>query len=322
MANQVYIIPRRNDLAGAGLYLKLSPIAGQKSDIYDGEHQDFNLRHSFDVPATTATASGAYVSGSLSTTPLVVLLAADTDSDMVNDALVTQNPEFGLEAYLREKVTNAINEPLPLAECALARAAIMARVVAGSALTAAGINTAINAAVTAGGLVVAATYNLLTGSSFGTVEEVIRILSGEAYITPADTIVGDQPAGIFITEAARDILVTAAIVAGNTQYGSVGHFLTATESGYRVMPLIVQTGTLMSSLYEMGGQLYSLNEADLTLLNSNNFAYATVDVNAWHPRAQALNVAGAYVAIPATGTARALKVYRNDGTCLENPLAP
>ncbi|OHD23338.1 MAG: hypothetical protein A2Y38_10345 [Spirochaetes bacterium GWB1_59_5] len=315
MANRIYIIPRRNDLAGANIYLKeLKPVAGQKNSIYDGEHQDFYLRYSFDVPGITVTQNGSYLSGSLSTTPLGALVVTNT---VVGPNNVRVTPvavaEFGLEAYLRERVTNAANALMPVAVAARARQYLLARIVAGSVMDATGINLAINQAATdVGGM--AATCDLTAGRSFGTVEEVLRLLSGEAYITPGRTIVGDDPAGVFLAQATRAVLVAAATTA---VFFASGHFLAADEAGYRAMPTIVQTTALLSSLQMPKGQLWTLNGLAVEILNGGSFAYAAAAVDAWHPRAQTLQGSGVYGNIPVTGSARVLRVYRNDGTCLE-----
>jgi hypothetical protein len=315
MADRAYIIPLRNDLAGAGVYLRLAPIAGQKSSTYDGEHQDCYVRYGIDVPGTTTTAHGAYVSGSLSTTPLAALVVVDTDGNMVNDASVTANPEFGLAAYLQERVTNAVNEPLPLAECARAVREIQALLVDGADLAAKGINDAISEAVKAIASGVADTYSLTGGDSFGTVQDVMRILSGEAYKTPEDTIIADQ-ANVFLGLAARGVLVAAAIVAGNTQYGTLGAFLESDEPGYRPMPELVPTGSLKASTTLPGGELYTWGSTPVSVLNSGSFAYTAAAVDAWHPRAQAIQGNGTWAAIPATGAALCLRVYDQEGTCI------
>jgi len=220
MPNRAYIIPLRNDLNGVGLQLRdLQPVAGQKSSTYDGEHQDFYVKWSYDYPGVTVnnTVGGVqtYASGSLNTLPLAALTLVDTDGNMVNDAVVAANSEFGLAAYLREVCSNQAHNILVLADAASAAARIMALAGAGSALSQVNINAAINAAVAAGVSGFAQNFDILTSGvvrSFGTIEGVIRILSGETYMVPNNCIIGDA-ASNFITVASRAILVAAAVAA-------------------------------------------------------------------------------------------------------------
>lgn len=317
MPNRAYIIPLRNDLNGVGLQLRdLQPVAGQKSSTYDGEHQDFYVKWSYDYPGVTVnhTVGGVetYASGSLNTAPLAAYSVVDTNGDMANDAAVAAHSEYGLAAYLQERCANQAHNMLVAADAVDAAARIMGMAGNGWPISQALVNGVINAAVAAGASGHAVNYDILTSGlvrSFGAIEDLLRIMSGEPYMLPNNTIIGTN-ALVFQTQAARAILVAAAVAAGNTQYDVVGHFLTVGEAGYRPMPQVVDTGALRASI--TAGQLSRLVLDHTIAIKNPNFAYSAAEVTAFKPRAFSYHSYPA-VAVPTTGAMLTLQVYTDDG---------
>ena len=171
---------------------------------------------------------------------------------------------------------------------------------AGAALTVASINTAL-------GLIVAGT-GLNVGNSFGTVFDILRILSGEVYVSPRFVIVctvGDD----FRTLAQRNVFVAAqrTDLTGIT-FSSIGHFLAATEVGFQAIPVLARTGNFNISM--ASGDLAVA--AAVVGFTNPSFAYAAADVTAW--RVLARDIAG--TAIPATGLHAGIRVYDTLGNCL------
>src|SRR3989344_4302099 len=107
MANRIYIIPRRNDLAGAGISLRdLKPNAGQKNSIYDGQHQNVYVAEPLDQAGATVVDGLVYVSGSKNTT-LTANAVADDTTGGGNDVTAMQATSFGLASYLKDRVHRA-----------------------------------------------------------------------------------------------------------------------------------------------------------------------------------------------------------------------
>lgn len=318
MANRIYIIPRRNDLPGVGLNLiDLKPNAGQKNSIYDGEHQNVYVAEGLDPAGATVVDGITYISGSKATT--LDGTHNDIDDDTTgggDDCSATQATCFGLAAYLFDRV-QALGAagpggiPLSVAEANASAVAIRALVNTGAAIDL----TAINAALT---VACGGDTDLdgadATSDSFGSVDDILRILSGEVYRLPLLTVLGDAAAGmgVFWPLATRQALVaaqTAAQVASQGQFYASGDFLAADDHGYQARPILVQTGAVNASL--LTGVL-SHYTASMNILNTNNFAYSAGTVTAWKPRA--VDITGA--AIAATGAGIPLFVYLNDGTVL------
>lgn len=313
MADRVYIIPRRNDLAGVGLCLHdLHPNAGQQSRIYEGEHQNVYVAEMIDVPGATAVNGIAYVSGSLNTTlDGTHNDVADDTTGGGNDVTATQATAFGLAAYLLDRVqqAGAGGAPLTVAQANAASLAIMQAAHAGNALTLAAINVLLVAAAGAG----TELTNAGGSASFGTVGDILRILTGEVYRVPRLTALGTN-VNVFLALAGRQAIVNAQTpvqIAAQGQFYNSGGFLSATDAGYRARPVLVPTGAFNISVIE-GVVAHYAAAAGITLLNSNNFAYTAGAVTAWKPRATRLD----QVAVPATGIARAIAVYDQDGNNL------
>lgn len=310
MADRAYIIPRRNDLDGVNMQVTdLQPNSSQRNLIYDGEGQSGYLKYSFDVPGTTTVLGDSFVSGSFNTAPIAALVDDDTTGGG-NDVMTPNVAQFGLVAYMQERVQPGgvagagANGASP-AEALLLANAIRAIAQAGTALDAATINAA---------LAVAVADTDLDGTngaslSFGSVEDILRILAGEVYRVPAATIISVNGGGAFLNLASRDILVAAQdpTLNGGTTFVSTGGFLTRGEPGFRdIRPLLISE-YVRASAHE--GVLAGFAAATFEFLNP---LFDYVGTSPTLPRAR--NIAG--TAIPATGAGAVVIVYANDGTVI------
>ncbi len=297
MANRIFIIPLRNDLDGMGVQVTdLWPNTSQRNGVLDGPGQTCYIGACPDAPGTTQVSGATYVRGSKSTT-LAANPVADATTGGGNDVTAPATTTLGLAAYIRERVENAGGgDFIALADANTMAASIRTAALAGDSLTEPAIS-ALLAAVVGG-------TGLIAGDSFGTVEDILRILSGETYISPQYTIIGDQT-NAFLGETARDVLVAAQNVAlnGGITFRSKGHFLTSLETGYVGRPTIAKTGIALASLG--AGQLQGFSSSTQTLTNPA-FTYGTGGT--------ALNLVG--TAIPATGVYAFLNAYDQDGTRL------
>jgi len=320
MADRVFIIPLRSDLAGVGLNLgDLHPNAGQRNSIYDGTPQNNYIAEMSDRPGATVVSGVAYVSGSLTTT----LAAAHNDIDDQTSAAAgavnvsaTQQTAFGLGAYIFDRVDpggagGAGTNPMTVAQANTMAAALVTIAQAGGALTLAAINTALSLVVATTDLDGAAANS----DSFGTVREVLRIIAGEIYRLPLLTILGDASTGTsdFLGRVDRQVFVDAQLVTDVTTYGqfyAAGSFLDATDNGFRRRPNLVPTGSF--NISNAQGVIAGYKAVTFNMLNSHDHAYAATAVTAWHPRA--VTLAGAN--IPATGVGAAIGAYDHLGTAL------
>jgi hypothetical protein len=311
MANRIYIIPRRNDLAGVGLNLNdLKPNAGQKNNIYDGEHQNVYVAEPLDQFGTTTVDGLVYVSGSKNTT-LTADAVADDTTGSGNDVTAMQATTFGLAAYLKDRVHRAgiaaaDNGEFAFGECNSAALLIIADVEAGVSLTLARINAHLATTVA---------QTDLTGASgdsksFGSVVDILRILSGEVYRLPKLSII-ENVAGQFRSLAERQVFVaaqTAAMIAAQGQFYASGSFLDADDVGYQARPTMVETSAVNLSL---ASGVLAAYKGNITVLNPD-FAYSAGAVTAWRPRAR--DIAGN--AIATKGLHQVLAVYNGDGEVL------
>jgi len=311
MAHRVYIFPRRNDLAGMGLNLSdLKPNAGQKNNVYDGEHQNVYVTESLDYPGATVVNGIVYVSGSKNTTLTADAAAMSTDGG-ANNVNATPATVFGLAAYLKDRVHRAgiaaaNNGEFAFGECNAAAAAIATRAEAGLSLDLTAIDAILAATVAQTDLTGASGFS----KSFGSVEDIMKILSGEVYRLPIRTII-ENDLGRFRNLAERQAFVTAqtpAQIASQGQFYATGDFLAADDVGYLARPVLAQTGALNLSV--LNGVI-SHYKGNITVLNPN-FAYTAGSVTQWKPRAR--DMAGN--ALPATGIHPAIAVYTHDGTAL------
>lgn len=314
MAHRAYIFAQRNDVIGMNIQvLDLKPNSSQKNSVYDGDGQTFYL-NSIDTAGATHMIDNGYESGSRQTTMITYYEAvADDTTGGGNDVLANQNACLGLAAYLRERVhpggvTLATAGRMTLAHANDQASAILALVRTAGDLTLAGIN-AVLVSVADGGV---ANTDLDgaggTSKSFGSVDDILRIIAGEIYRSPMDCIICNV-ANQFRSLAERNVLVLAqvSITTGKT-FVSQGAFLTNLENGYEKIPTLAVTGDMMASIG--GGYLFKMEDG-MTFKNPN-FAYAAADVTPFKPRAYDLSG----VAIPATGTLSTVRVYDYTGTNL------
>lgn len=280
---RAFVVPLRNDLAGMNL---------QITDL-GSDPQNFYIRW-FSKDAAVHTAA------------LAVTAAEDSDGDLANDCHATQAENFGLLAYLRDRVHGdpaGNDDRLTPAQALNVANDIYAAALAGTNLTLAVINGFLEARVAVGTDLTGVTAG---STSFGTVEEILRILAGEVYRVPDNTIVADQNAN-FIALAARDVLVAAAALAGNTYFSS-GAFVARGAAGFRDVPVLVRTGALNLSTAE--GKLFGFQTARAIL--NPDFAYTAAAVTQFRPRAVDITAAN----LPATGLLAPVSVYSNMGVAL------
>jgi hypothetical protein len=305
MPDRAYILARRNDLDGVNMQVTdLRPNTSQRNLIYEGPGQSGYLKYSYDQPGVTTVSGDSYGGGSLTTAPLLAPVDADTTGGG-DDVEATVVAQFGLTAYLQERIeagglAAGTAPPTPAEALSMANA-ISALVEAGSALTL----TTINAALAG---VVASTELDSTGgsASFGAVEDVIRLLQGQAYRVRGLTIINDV-GGVFQTLAQRQTFVdNQDSAATGLVFYAEGEFLADDAAGFRNLRNIVPSGSLRISLHE--GVLSGFADAAFDFLNPA-FAYAA---GTTQPRAT--DIAGNN--IPATGVHAALVVYNDDGTLL------
>jgi hypothetical protein len=230
-----------------------------------------------------------------------------------NDCRATAQAQFGLAAYLRERVhpggilAAAAGRMAPTNAQTLT-AAILNRVYNGLDITLAEINTLL--ITPAAGGTVGTDLDGAAGfsKSFGAVEDILQILYGEVYEAPRYVIITNIAAE-FLSLAERDILVAAQDTAttGKT-FVSSGHFLADSEHGYVNLPLIAQTGELLISV--ASGDLYAYMTSK-TFLNPS-FAYDAAGLALGKPPA----VRWDGVAVPATGVAKVCYAYDYLGAAL------
>lgn len=341
MANFGIIIPIRSDLAGMGLQVEdLSPNVSQKNSVYDGEGQSGYVGEMADVAGATVFTGEAYTSGSRNTTAaslagnFALNLAADLVAGGGAESGVTQVPQMGLAAYLRERVQNAptgAGDTLAAADADNIAAALKARVANGFSMTLADVNAAIQAVTGVGsgdGTEVLEDPTDLGVLSFGKVSDVLRIIAGEAYIVPSNCVIADN-AGAFLPLTHPD---GAGEVAGGSVETRRGRIENLSAVAAALDPVPVATGRFLEDgdagyvgkrLQAMGqgfaasasaGKLRSLHDNAITVENPG-FAYTAAAVTATTPRAQTIN--GGNVA--ATGVGIAVRVYDNDGNLLNLP---
>lgn len=307
-SSRAFIIPVRNDLSGLRINIwDLQPNTSQRNGSLDGDGQSGYLKYTMDRPATTTVSGNDYVSGSKTTSPLAATALADTDNDTNDDASVTTATEFGLLAYLRDRVhvnPGGNSDFLTPTEALNISNDIIDVVQAGTDLTLTVVNGLINDRV-------AGADSDLTGdaagsSSFGTLEDIFRILSGEVYRVKANTILGTET-GAWVSQADRQTLVDNQ---DGDEYFVSGDFLAEGDAGYQAVRTLALTGAVRGSV--AGGVLSRLvGETGLAFTNPAN-AYAAGDVRAWKPRAVQFDG----TAIPADGDVPVLRVYDGDGNIL------
>lgn len=308
MANRIYIIPRRTDLDGANLQLlDLWPNSSQRNGVLDPAGQSCYVGSCVDLAGTTKRSGDSWAGGSRNTLLAAAddTAAVDVDGDAQNDALATQTACFGLAAYLRERVHpggigNANAGRMTWGHANTLSTVLATKVSTGSALTLVDVNAALSDANNGG-----VAQSDLDGSggmnskSFGSVADILRILSGEVYVSPRYVVICNA------NNQFRSLAQRNTQIANQTRYLAQGHFLAVTESGYRGRPVLVQTGAFNVS---NGGGLVKAFKSAVTFLNPA-FAYTAGEVLPDRPRAS--TIAGA--AVPTSGSAVVLAVYDANG---------
>lgn len=313
MADRAYIIPVRNDLDGMGLLVEdLFPNGSQKNLIYDGADQAGYLKYSFDQPGATTVAADSYISGSTNTSPLTAAADDDTTGGG-DDVIATQVAQFGLLAYLQERVqpggvAAATAVPATEVQAAGFATAILALVAAGTPLTITNINTALAGVVADTDLDGFAANS----KSFGTVEEILQILSGQVYRVRGFTILGENSGGAtgeFFTLAERTALVNAqdSVANGGVVFYAQGGFLERGEPGFRDIRELILSGSVRISAGE--GKLAGFAKSTIAF---NNPAFDYTGSNPRLPRATTLDGTN----LPASGVGAAVVVVDNLGNYL------
>lgn len=299
MANRIFIIPRRNDLEGMNVQVTdLWPNTSLRNGVLDPQGQTCYVGACADSPGLTVVSGTSYVRGSKSTT-LAANPVIDDTTGGGNDCYAPVTTTLGLAAYLRERVQKggAGGSFLTFANANTIAAAIRTVAEAGGSLDL----SAINVLLAATGGVGTELTSAGGSTSFGTVVDILRILSGETYISPQYTIITDA-APVFLDEADRDALIAAQTPGANggTTFVSKGHFMTSLEPGYVGRPTTITTGFLMASANV--GQLHAYVQDTAKLLNPA-FTYGSGGT--------AKDIAGNE--IPATGVHAFLHLYTVDG---------
>jgi len=306
MPDQAFIVPRRNDLDGVILHLNdLRPNTSQRNLILDGPGQSGYLKYSLDVAGTTTVDGDAYVSGSTDTTPITAVVDDDTTSGG-DDVEATTAAEFGLEAYLRDRVNadpGIADTSLSVAEAATVAGDIRDLLTAGDPIDVAAVDASLTAAVGAATDFDGATVG--GSKSFGTIPELMRILRGEVYRVRALTIINDV-ASAFQDLAARQVFVdaqTTAQIASQGRFYSQGEFLVDGEAGFRNVRQLTISGALRISCNE--GVLSGYKDGGFAFLNPS-FTYG----------AGGSAVLPDGTAVDTDGVGAAVVVYDNDGNVL------
>jgi len=331
---RAYIIPVRSDCPGANLQvLDLIPNTSLRLEYYgpamnhqrtvvkDGPPdsgryipgQTFYLRGADSPVGETLVVGDAYAGG----TRMTVLKAA---SDAVvgdttgggNDCFTTPKTEFGLAAYLREcvqpgGVALATAGRLDPADAQTLAQSIMALVYFGENLDVEEINEVLCDIHSGGTAGTDFDGKAVNSKSFGDVETLLRILSGETYIVPRNTIITNEDEE-FLGKDERNILVEAAT---QGKFYSTGRFLNPDEPGYVRLPVVELTGALRASAVE--GNLRGWTKRHR--FTNPNFAYDTNGIILGKPRAVQWNG----VPVPPTGeTELVARVYTFEGELIED----
>ena len=193
MSSKAYAVQLRNDLPqGVLQVLDLKPNTSQKNSIYEGEGKTGYIRNSLAVDLSEPS-----------------LTTAATED-------VFDGASTGLVAYLLERVHAdhaAASVRLTVAQAQKTACLIIADVLSSTDISAARIATHLTAVVGAGTDLIGT-----GGDSFGSVEDVVKILAGYTYTIADGAILCTTAGSVFLTEADR----TAA--AGSSQTGSFSAF--------------------------------------------------------------------------------------------------
>jgi hypothetical protein len=287
MANRAYIVLRRSDLPDNFLeVLDLQPNTSQRRFPYETYGQTLYL--------SQFLLDGVNLA--------VQLLGAGP--------ITFDGDNYGLSTYLVDNIENSgtVNDPpLTAAEATQIAGLIEADAAAGTILDAATIDAHINtpAGVTGAGLAV--------GNSSGSVEDILRILSGERYKVDAGATVGDATPtfvpgrrGYFTTGIGR--LADVPGPGGRKSTDPVFIVPPATQGptedlNHIYVRRLYNTGDLHRSA--LLGVLAQLKGPTFTFLNPSE-SYGT--------GGSAIDLSG--TAIPADGVFAAVQIYADDGTII------
>lgn len=287
MRQRAYLCVLRNDIPQSALqYGDVFPNTSQRNASIDPQGQTGYIN-----PENTVQNNA-----------IVEAVASDPDGVGGNSHLSTSVEAFGLQAYLRERVhvnPSGDDDSMTPAEALTVANAIVARVVAGQSLTLVDVNAILNANLAGADNDLEGT----AGDSFGSLEDILKILSGQVYLTPANTVIA-LLAGDFVSLANRIL----AIDANTAVFSAQGKFLEKDNAEYRLSRQLYVSGSLSASLGE--GQLRYLNSADYAWTNYK-FYYGGIA----EPKKQAAQtIAGTN--IPTSGVAKAITVFADDGSIL------
>lgn len=292
---RAFIVLNRNDLPDNLLQvLDLKPNSSQFSPAYNGQNS-----------GQTGYATWWARDASVNTT-----VATD-------GAFLLNGVAYGLAAYLIDNVEDqAAGAALTAAQANAARTSILGKAAAGTALTAAEIADSLS---NNGVADADAATTLTAGNSDGTVAEVLRILAGEVYRLPDNSVV--EAAGAFNAVRSGDFITRPNVENPASEQGTYGAVRgrkstsplpyirpgevragqTPVQAGledvlFRDVRVIVNTGDL--HLSALSGVLAELKSATYTFVNSG-FTYGGGGT--------AVDLSG--TAVPAHGIARAVTIY-------------
>lgn len=306
MLPYAYVIPLRNDLEGMLLQvLDLVPNRSTRS-VLDPSGQTFYVGKGMDQPGPTRTAQGLYVGGSRTTSPLPALVGFDYLNRGKADAQGPSDVSYGLTAYLLDAVCvdpAGVERVLSSAEATAAVQAILKAVAGKAQLDLKSLTQMVSTAV--------GTQVEIAGGprSFGSVREVLRLLSGEAYGLPAGTPLVDPATGkrFTLTERANLLSQIPSVLAP----AQTGRFLTIGDGGYRAGCGLMLTEALLASIKE--GRLKALLPGQAFVLKNPTYAYTDTQASQIYPRA--LWIDGTPVP-PSGETSGVLMVYAEEGAIL------
>lgn len=306
MLPSAYVIPLRNDLVGMSLQvLDLVPNRATRSTL-DPKGQSFYVGEGMDQPGPTVTAHGLFVGGSRTTSPLPPLAGFDYLSRGKTDALGPVDVSYGLTAYLLDTICvdpAGVERVLSSTEATTAVSAMLKAVGAKTSLDMKSLTQLVSTAV--------GTQVEIVGGprSFGSLREMLKILSGESYGLAAGTPLVDPVTGKRLTLTERATLVGQ--LPSTLAPAQRGRFLSIGEGGFRAGQELMLTEALLASLAE--GRLKALIPGSSFVLKNPQYAYTDSQVTQIHPRA--LWIDGTLIA--STGeTNGALVVYAEEGMVL------
>jgi hypothetical protein len=281
---RAYIVLTRNDLTDGHLQiLDLKPNVSQRNNALDPKGQTTYKNHLVQNDTTT----------------LSIVFTVESDC-------------YGLTAYLLDRIENpgAGTPPLSVTQARAIADSILERATSGLSLTLTDIDTVIDAEVSNAGL--------QTGDSFGEVEDILKILSGEVFLLPEGSVLDDGLGG-FNAEEGRGYFVSApnvikpqsvsnnygAVRGKSTLYAPTVPRSTPVQTGtqnvnYRAIRKIIDTSELHLSV--LAGQLSLLTSESFSFINPS-FTYGAGGT--------ATDLVGTELEV--TGLGRAVAVYDADG---------